>query len=214
LLSSGLAYPCSCSRSELQAAQPPGRAEDDELYYPGWCRNGVRAPERGTALRFKVPDRQIHCIDGLQGARCIDLSKATGDFVIRRRDGLHAYQLAVVVDDAAQSITHVVRGADLLTSTPRQIALQAALGLPTPMYAHLPLVTDGNGLKLSKSTGASAIDTARPSRELWRALTFLRQAPPPELSRGNVQDLWEWAIEHWHVQPLHGMRQARIDDPP
>jgi glutamyl-Q tRNA(Asp) synthetase len=214
LTADGLAYPCSCSRSELQAAQPPGRAEDDELYYPGWCRTGVRAPERGTALRFKVPDRRIHCIDELQGDCSIDLSKTTGDFVIRRRDGLHAYQLAVVVDDADQAITHVVRGVDLLTSTPRQIALQAALGLPSLMYAHLPLVTDGNGVKLSKSTGAAAIDTARPSRELWRALTFLRQSPPTELSRANVQDLWEWAIEHWHVHSLHGMRQARIDDPP
>ena len=152
--------------------------------------------------------------DQLQGRIAIDLSKASGDFVIRRRDGLHAYQLAVVVDDAAQSITHVVRGADLLSSTPRQIALQAALGLPAPMYAHFPVVTDFNGVKLSKSTGAAAIDTARPSRELWRALEFLKQTPPMALSRGSVQNLWEWAIEHWHVQSLHGMRQARIDDPP
>jgi glutamyl-Q tRNA(Asp) synthetase len=119
-----------------------------------------------------------------------------------------------VVDDAAQSITHVVRGADLLSSTSRQISLQAALGLPTPMYAHLPLVKDRNGLKLSKSTGAAAIATARPSRELWRALKLLNQAPPADLFHGSLQNVWEWAIEHWHVQPLHGMRQAHIDDPP
>jgi glutamyl-Q tRNA(Asp) synthetase len=214
LVAVGQAYSCSCSRSELQAAQPVARADDDELFYPGWCRNGVRAPDRPTAVRFRVPTGAIGFSDLIRGAVAVDVSKVTGDFVIRRRDGLYAYQLAVVVDDAAQSITHVVRGGDLLGSTPRQIGLQMALGLPTPMYAHLPVVTDGNGIKLSKSTGAAAIDTARPSLELWRALRFLRQAPPPELSRGSVQNVWEWAIEHWHVQSLHGMRQACIDDPP
>ena len=174
----------------------------------------MRAPERATAVRFRVPDAEIRFVDLLRGELVVELSKVSGDFVIRRRDGLYAYQLAVVVDDAAQAITHVVRGGDLLGSTPRQIGLQGALGLPTPVYAHLPLVTDVNGIKLSKSTGAAAIDTTRPSLALWRALRFLRQEPPPELSRGSVQNVWEWAIEHWHVQSLHGMRQARIDDPP
>jgi glutamyl-Q tRNA(Asp) synthetase len=211
LLPRGLAFPCSCSRSELEAAQPTLRSDGDELHYPGWCRERVRQPDRPLAIRFRVPPTAVRFADAIQGAQAFDLTAVGGDFVIRRRDGLYAYQLAVVVDDARQRITHVVRGADLLSSTPRQIVLQQALGLPTPMYAHLPVVTDTNGIKLSKSTGAAAINTDRPSGDLWRALRFLRQAPPPELSSAAVATLWEWAIEHWRVQPLHGLRYAAID---
>jgi glutamyl-Q tRNA(Asp) synthetase len=150
--------------------------------------------------------------DEIQGRQNIDVSTDVGDFIIRRRDGLHAYQLAVVVDDAYQNITHVVRGADLLSSTPRQILLQRALEIPTLMYAHLPVVTDANGIKLSKSTGAAAIDTHRPSRELWRALSFLRQQPPAELIRGPVAAVWEWAIKHWNVHSMHAVRQSVVDE--
>jgi glutamyl-Q tRNA(Asp) synthetase len=207
-----LAYPCSCSRTEIQASQPADRAPDDELFYPGWCRNGVRAPGRPTAERFCVPAAPIRFIDRIQGPLEFDLSGQIGDFVVRRRDGLFAYQLAVVVDDAFQGISHVVRGADLLSSTPRQIALQRALDLQTPEYAHLPVATNRNGIKLSKSAGAAALVGA-PVRELWRALNFLRQAPPAELCRGDLQTLWAWASEHWHLQPLHGMRYAAIDEP-
>jgi glutamyl-Q tRNA(Asp) synthetase len=211
LLPSGVAFPCSCSRSELEAAQPTERLDGDELYYPGWCREGVRQPDRPLAIRFRVPPTAVHFADAIQGVQAFDLTQVGGDFVIRRRDGLYAYQLAVVVDDARQHITHVVRGADLLSSTPRQIVLQRALGLPTPMYAHLPVATDTNGIKLSKSKGAAAINTDRPSGDLWRALRFLKQAPPPELRSAAVATLWEWAIEHWRVQPLHGMRYVAID---
>ena len=210
LLTAGLAFPCSCSRSELQAAQPPGRDQSDELYYPGWCRNGVRAPERKLAIRFRVPAGTIAFDDRLQGSQTTDLLRDTGDFVIRRRDGLFAYQLAVVVDDAAQNITHVVRGADLLGSTARQVALQGGLGLTTPEYAHLPLAIDANGIKLSKSTGAAAIDARQPARELWRTLQFLKQGPPSDLRRGPVATLWEWAIEHWQARPLAGLRQMEL----
>jgi glutamyl-Q tRNA(Asp) synthetase len=210
LLEAGRAFPCSCSRTELQAAQPPGREPSDELYYPGWCRNGVRAPHRPLAIRFRVAPGTIAFEDRLQGSQVVDLARDTGDFVIRRRDGLFAYQLAVVVDDAAQRITHVVRGADLLGSTARQIALQSALGVPTPMYAHLPLAIDANGIKLSKSTGAAAVDARQPARELWRTLQFLKQGPPPELRRGPVAPLWEWAIEHWQAQPLAGLRRMEL----
>jgi glutamyl-Q tRNA(Asp) synthetase len=210
LLAASHAFPCSCSRTELQAAQPPGREQSDELYYPGWCSNGVRAPHRPLAIRFRVPPATISFVDRLQGLQTSNLARDTGDFVIRRRDSLFAYQLAVVVDDAAQSITHVVRGADLLGSTARQIALQVALGLPTPMYAHVPLAIDANGIKLSKSTGAAAVDARQPAYELWRTLQFLKQEPPPKLRRGPVAPLWEWAIEHWQARPLAGLRQMEL----
>jgi glutamyl-Q tRNA(Asp) synthetase len=210
LLASGSAFPCSCSRTELQAAQPEGREPSDELYYPGWCRNGVRAPDRPLAIRFRVATGTIAFADRLQGLQTSDLARDTGDFVIRRRDSLFAYQLAVVVDDAAQNVTHVVRGADLLGSTARQIALQAALGLTTPEYAHLPLAIDANGVKLSKSSGAAAVDASQSARELWRSLQFLRQGPPPDLRRGPVATVWEWAIENWQVQPLAGLRQMEL----
>jgi glutamyl-Q tRNA(Asp) synthetase len=180
------------------------------LYYPGWCRNGVRAPERRLAIRFRVAPGTIAFADQLQGLQTSDLARDTGDFVIRRRDSLFAYQLAVVVDDAAQNVTHVVRGADLLGSTARQIALQAALGLTTPEYAHLPLAIDANGIKLSKSTGAAAIDARQPARELWRTLQYLKQGPPSDLRRAPVATLWEWAIEHWQAQPLAGLRQMEL----
>ena len=137
--------------------------DTDELRYPGWCRNGPRAPERKTAVRLFVPRGETAVSDLLQGRFTVDVSAEVGDFVIRRRDGLHAYQLAVVIDDAFQGISAVVRGADLLHSTPRQVILQRMLSLPSPMYAHLPVATDVNGIKLSKSAGAAAIDIARPT---------------------------------------------------
>ena len=212
LIEEGRAFPCSCSRAELQAVQPQRRqAEGEELHYAGWCRNGVRKPDRPLAIRFRVPDGVIHFDDGVQGAQVFDIAAETGDFVIRRRDGLHAYQLAVVVDDAAQGVTHVVRGSDLLSSTPRQIAVQGALRLPTPEYAHVPVATDANGIKLSKSTGAAAINPDRPVSDLCRALRFLRQAPPAELVSATVGEVWQWAINHWRVQPLYGLRCGVID---
>lgn len=164
-------------------------------------------------MRFRADAGAIHFDDAVQGYQTFDIGADVGDFVVRRRDQLHAYQLAVVIDDAHQNISHIVRGADLLGSTPRQIALQQALSLPTPVYAHLPVAIDANGIKLSKSTGAAAIDTREPSRELWRALSFLRQRPPPELCRSPVPAVWEWAIEHWHVQSLHAVRQSVADEP-
>ena len=209
LLSSGHAFPCSCTRSEIAAAQAGGSV--DEPRYPGWCRDGVRNSQRPAAIRFRVSDESVAFNDGLQGPLSTNLAESVGDFVIQRRDGLIAYQLAVALDDAAQRITHVVRGADLLDSTPRQILVQRALGLATPVYAHLPLVTDANGIKLSKSAGAAAIDLRGPSEELWRALRFLRQAPPSELRRSALPTLWDWAIEHWRPERLCGLRHAPTD---
>lgn len=213
LINIGRAFHCSCTRSELQAVQtnlPARMLDGDELRYPGWCRSAPRESSRRTAVRLFVTPGETAVLDCIQGHLLVDVSAEVGDFVIRRRDQLHAYQLAVVVDDAFQGVTAIVRGADLLHSTPRQIILQQMLALPTPMYAHLPLATDANGIKLSKSAGAAAIDIARPTEELWRALEFLQQTPPPELRRAGLATLWDWAIQHWQVKRLNGQRQAAI----
>ena len=213
LLNAGLAFHCSCTRAEVQAAHVLTNKhllDSDEPRYPGWCRSGPRKPDRKTAVRLLVTRGETAVSDLLQGRFTVDVSADVGDFVIRRRDQLHAYQLAVVVDDAFQGISAVVRGADLLHSSPRQMILQHMLDLPTPMYAHLPVATDMNGIKLSKSAGAAAIDIARPTYELWRALDFLRQAPPPELRRAGLATLWEWSKQHWQIQLLNGMRQAAV----
>jgi glutamyl-Q tRNA(Asp) synthetase len=130
--------------------------------------------------------------------------------VIRRRDGYFAYHLAVVVDDAAQGITEVVRGCDLLTSTPRQILLQRALGLGTPQYAHLPLLTEADGRKLAKSRHAVALDPNRAALALWTALDWLRQEPPARLQRATVREIWNWAIPNWRPERLAGCRERRL----
>ena len=210
LLDSQAAYYCSCSRAEIAAAGASAAFEGDELRYPGWCRAGTREPSRPQAVRFRTPSGPLTFIDAIQGAVTIDTQEQVGDFVIRRRDGFFAYQLAVVVDDAEQGVTHIVRGADLLMSTPRQIFLQQALGLPILRYAHVPLATDANGVKLSKSAGSAAIDLERPGLELWRVLEFLRQDPPPELRNKEVPAIWNWAIEHWNPALLAGRHSKEV----
>ena len=135
-----------------------------------------------------------------------DLEAESGDFIIRRRDGLIAYQLAVVVDDAAQKVTHVVRGIDLMNSTPRQIWLQQQLGLPTPKYAHIPVAVGKDGCKLSKLTGAPALPLTTPASTLFAALQTLRQEPPAELRSATLKVLWAWAVEHWDMHKLHGIQ--------
>ena len=193
----GLAFRCACTRKELERA-PTGAG--GERIYPGTCRNGVAAGRDGRAWRLRVDDRRIAFVDRLQGPQQQWLDRDVGDFVIKRADGQFAYQLAVVVDDADQAITHVVRGADLLASTPRQIWLQQQLGLSTPSYLHHPIAIDARGEKLSKQTHASPLP-AHPLPALTLAWRFLDQPEPPA-PLATVAEFWRWAHHAWNPRAL------------
>ena len=196
LKAAGLAYGCACSRREIadSALRP---AVDGGLAYPGTCRAGLVHGRAVRAWRLWVPDEEIAFGDRLQGRQMQNLERDVGDFVLLRADGLYAYQLAVVVDDEFQGISDVVRGADLIASTPRQIWLQRCLGYATPRYAHLPVVTNAAGEKLSKQTRAPALRPDQPGPALAAALGFLGQAVPAGLSAAGVREIWRWAIAHW-----------------
>jgi glutamyl-Q tRNA(Asp) synthetase len=199
LIAKGWAYPCGCSRKEIEDAQTligQTRERHTTAVYPGTCRDGLNGKD-ARAWRLNV-QRVINDLklakplawhDRLLGPQQQDVAKEVGDFVLRRADGLWAYQLAVVVDDAAQGITHIVRGADLTDNTARQIVLQGALGLPTPSYMHTPLVLGENGEKLSKQNGAQALDLSHPLAALNAAAALLHLAP----ESGSVSD----ALTHW-----------------
>ena len=201
LVRAGKAYPCSCSRRDLADA-PRGPLG---VIYPGTCRAGCVPGE--TAIRLKTTDEPIVFEDILQGRQCQKLASESGDFVIRRRDGLIAYHMAVVVDDHDQGITEVVRGIDLLESTPRHIWLQRQLGFATPVYLHIPVAINADGQKLSKLTGAAAIDIDNPAPGLLCALTALGQRPPGDLAGAGLADIWRWAIGHWDPAPLARRRE-------
>ena len=196
LKESGALYPCACTRSQL--AQAP-RNHEGEILYPGTCRNGLPAGAVARAWRVRVPDVNTHFHDRIHGDLQQNLAHDVGDFIVKRADGLFAYQLAVVVDDAFQGITHVVRGADLLWNTPRQIYLQSLLGLPTPVYAHVPLITNAAGQKLSKQTLAPALPESGRVEVLMQALAALGHPPPGELAAGPAE-LLAWASTHWQIE--------------
>ena len=196
LLEQGLAYPCQCSRSQLQASGG---------LYPGTCRDQY-LPEAGNAIRLRVPQLRYCFDDRLQGRFCQHLGEELGDFVIRRRDGLIAYQLAVVMDDALQGITDVVRGADLLDNTPRQLYLQELLGLPQPRYLHLPLLIQPDGHKLGKRYRSPALSAEQASAQLARALRALGQQPPAELEGAPCTELLAWAVPHWRAEAIPALR--------
>ena len=192
-----LIYACTCTRRELETA-PLGRG--GERVYAGTCRNGVANRRAHHASRIRVGNSRIDFRDRLQGTQAQDLAIDVGDFVLRRSDGYFAYQLAVVVDDAAQGITDVARGSDLLASTPRQIFLQHALGLPTPRYLHVPIAINGQGEKLSKQTRARPLPDA-PLQALAAAWRFLDQPEFP--ARGaSVAEFWSFATVHWSAARL------------
>jgi glutamyl-Q tRNA(Asp) synthetase len=203
-------FQCSCSRKDLA-----GQA-DEAGGYPGTCRKGP-TKTGPTAVRFRVSDLNLAFDDLFLGHQSFDL-QVLGDCVVQRRDGIASYQLAVVVDDGWQGVTRVVRGSDLVASTPWQLELQAALGLPRPIYGHLPLLTEADGRKLSKSAHSIAIPWAEQNagrsaqlavaQALTSTLTHLSQAPPPELAQASIKDVWKWAVAHWRPQDLAGRRQV------
>ncbi|HEY1773499.1 MAG TPA: tRNA glutamyl-Q(34) synthetase GluQRS [Gammaproteobacteria bacterium] len=207
LQEAGLVFPCACSRSEIADSAVTGI---EGPVYPGTCRGGIPAGKTARALRVKVGSAQIQFDDKLQGPISQDLGHDIGDFVLRRADGCHAYQLAVAVDDGWQGITHVVRGADLLLSTPRQIHLQTLLGLPHPIYMHLPVAVNEAGEKLSKQTHAAPLDLSRPASVFWQALHHLQQSPPQSLLHASIDDVWSWASEHWQPTALTGLLSVEI----
>ncbi|MBI1174579.1 MAG: tRNA glutamyl-Q(34) synthetase GluQRS [Sideroxydans sp.] len=198
----GAAYPCACTRREIADSALHGI---DGQIYPGTCRHGIAAGRTGRAWRVRTDNQPVAFNDALQGRIIQHLECEIGDFVVKRADGLFAYQLAVVVDDAFQNITHVVRGADLLTSTPRQIHLQHLLRLPTPHYMHLPIAVNQAGEKLSKQTLAAPVETGKPAAALWHALAFLQQQPPQELQQADLETIWQWAHRNWRNETLQGI---------
>lgn len=179
LRATGLGYYCACSRKEILVSH-------GSAVYPGTCRHRT---VRSGAVRVRAPHAPVNFEDRIQGPYCQRIDREVGDFVIQRADGLYSYQLAVVIDDAAQGVTHVVRGADLLDSTPRQIHLQSLLGFATPNYAHVPVVVNQSGEKLSKQTGAAPLDCIHPGKALARALELLGQQPPPDAARWSLPEL-------------------------
>ena len=192
-----LAFACACTRRELELAAP---GKSGERVYPGTCRQGVPVGREGRSWRVAVSDEIVRFQDRLQGMQEQQLARDVGDFVLKRADGLFAYQLAVVVDDALQGITHVVRGADLLLSTPRQIWLQRQLGYATPSYLHHPIALDTRGRKFSKQAGAKAL-SPHPLAQLREAWTFLDQPEPPS-PPASVGEFWCWAHVAWNARRL------------
>jgi glutamyl-Q tRNA(Asp) synthetase len=211
LQAGNLCYPCRCSRASIAAAQVADPAS--EPIYPGTCRDDKSAGSEPHALRFRIDadDAHVQFVDAFQGMVRQDCRRDAGDFVIQRRDGPFAYHLAVVVDDELQGVTEVVRGADLLASTPRQILLQRSLGYRTPRYGHLPLLAEPDGQKLAKSRRAVPLDAGSAPRQLWQALNWLEQAPPAALSSAPVREIWSWAIASWRPERLEGRRERRLE---
>jgi glutamyl-Q tRNA(Asp) synthetase len=199
LVRDGQVFYCDCSR----------RALEEHTVYPGTCRR-LELPQRpDRAARVLAPDREVSFVDAIQGFFAQRLARDVGDFVVKRRDGLFAYQLAVVVDDAAQRVTHVIRGADLLDVTPRQLHLYALLQHPVPEFAHIPLILDRSGKKLSKHDGAAPLDRRNAAANLHVALALLGQSPPASLAREAPQTVVEWAIAHWRLDVVP--RGTRIE---
>jgi glutamyl-Q tRNA(Asp) synthetase len=199
LRDAGLVYACACSRRQIEETAAHG---SDGPVYPGTCRNGLPHGKQARAWRVQTDGAVIEFTDLLQDHVQQDLARDIGDFVLLRADHVPAYHLACTVDDDAQGITHVVRGADLLASTPRQIHLQRLLGLSTPTYLHLPVALNAAGEKLSKQTLARPVDAALPAAVLTDILKFLAHPPPEEMAAVGLAELWVWAVRNWQRERL------------
>ena len=193
----GHIYDCGCTRKELAGSTA----------YPGTCRKGLPAGRSPRSLRVRVANAAVDMQDRLQSAVHQQLAAETGDFIIKRADMLFAYQLAVVVDDGEQRINNIVRGVDLLESTPRQIYLQQLLGLPTPAYLHLPIAVGADKAKLSKQTFARRIDVDDTNNAILDALRFLGQPLPDTPRDASREELWQWAIDHWDINLIPAGRE-------
>jgi glutamyl-Q tRNA(Asp) synthetase len=193
-------YACRCSRKSLE--QRP--------IYPGYCRDAGWPADENSALRLKTCGKHMVFDDALQGHFSQNLAELHGDFIVRRKDQIIAYQFAVVVDDYAQQVNHVVRGADLLDSTTKQLYLQYLLNYRPPDYLHLPVIVDQDGNKLSKQTLAAPVDQQNPSATLFFLLQLLRQDPPTSLQNQPIQEQLQWAIAHWQPQALKKIRAIQL----
>lgn len=207
LIGHGYVYPCACSRKEVASR---GWRGIDGPIYPGTCRDGLGDGLVPRSWRFRVEDQVIQFEDLIQGSFQQNLADEVGDFVLLRADGCWAYQLAVVVDDAALGVTHIVRGSDLLDSTARQISLQQALDYPALTYAHIPVLANLQGEKLSKQTRAQPLHDGSESKQLFYALDFLGQNPPAELYGAPLAVLWAWAVTAWDLSRVPQKRSISV----
>jgi glutamyl-Q tRNA(Asp) synthetase len=196
----GLTFECSCSRLQLE----------DESRYPGAGRARPQSAGVPTATRLRVEPGLIQFRDRIQGAFRQDVSAASGDVILKRRDQIYAYLLAVVIDDAEQGVTHVVRGADLLDNTPRQIHLQQCLGLALPEYAHVPVLTEPDDAKLAKSRRSVRLEAQHALPQLLAVFSLLGLAPPRSLEGSTIADAWDWAIAHWDIRQVPKRLNLRL----
>lgn len=203
LLDQQQAFYCTCSRLQLKSHR----------IYPGTCRRCAQKPNTPAAIRVRSQDINITFTDRIQGPQSQAMKQELGDFIIYRKDDLPAYQLATAIDDAEQGVTHVVRGCDLLDSTPRQMYLHHLLKLASPIYAHIPVLAKKDGQKLSKQNLAAPLDLNKCSNNLFQALQLLKQDPPLPLQQQNCQDILDWATHHWSPKNIPAVSTIKKDHP-
>jgi glutamyl-Q tRNA(Asp) synthetase len=201
LAARNLTFACSCSRLQLES----------ELRYPGTCRSGATA-DVPCATRLRIEPGYITFRDRIQGVYRQDVSAAVGDIVLKRRDQIFAYVLSVVVDDAAQGVTHIVRGADLLDNTPRQVCLQRLLGLAEPNYAHVPVLTEADDTKLAKTRRSVHLSADSPLPQLLWVFSMLGLVPPASLRTASIHEAWGWAMAEWRIERVPKRLNLRVTD--
>ena len=213
LATQGQSFPCACSRKTIAKAMSlnPKKSENHPDIYPGTCREGLPPDAQARSIRVRAKPVTVGFEDGLHGLINTQLDREVGDFIIKRADGYYAYHLAVVVDDAYQGITEVVRGLDLIESTPHHLYLQQLLILPTPHYVHLPIAVNSLGEKLSKQTQATPVNTQHAGPTLVKALTFLGHAPDTDVIDGSPEELLEWALDHWDLAKVPDTKSIPVE---